>query len=430
MLDIQIDPLGGMAGDMFVAALLDLRPDLGEGLKKALSLCPLLDRVTCEISSHNDGVIAGMQFLVRRDGKTDDAGFHGHWHSEPYGQVHSHPHVHPHPPSHSEDVEAHAGSAHADWATIRFALESSPLDPDTVRHAIGIFSCLAAAEARVHGKSPEDVRFHEVGAWDSIADIVSAAWLVSQLGETRWSVTALPLGGGRVRTAHGLLPVPAPATALLMEGFSTIDDGISGERVTPTGAAIVRYFCDQTGARPKARTLIGSGFGFGTKRMPGISNCVRLLAFEPISAPIYSDDRIGVLECEIDDQTGEDMAHAVDNLRAMDGVIDVVQSPVFGKKGRMMTHLRVLVRDGSQAPVTQTIFEETTTIGVRHSIVERSVLHREFTEVESDGRTLHVKIVERPSSRTAKLESDDLKSVAGARQRSALRKAAERAAGL
>ena len=114
------------------------------------------------------------------------------------------------------------------------------LDPAVRRRALAIFSLLAEAEARVHGCAVEDVLFHEVGAWDSIADIVSAAFLIEESAATNWTVGAIPLGAGRVHTAHGLLPVPAPATALLLEGFPFIDDGVGGERVTPTGAAIVR----------------------------------------------------------------------------------------------------------------------------------------------------------------------------------------------
>lgn len=398
MLEIHLDPLGGIAGDMFVAALLDLRPDLEVGLRKVLALCPLIEDVGFQLAAHNDGILTGRRFLVSNAGEP-------HAHHQGHGD-------------HHHDT---------DWSVIREALVTSRLDRETVKHAIGIFSRLAAAEGVIHGVQPDDVRFHEIGAWDSIADIVAAAWLVTQLGATRWTVGPLPLGGGRVRSGHGPLPVPAPATARLLEGFSTIDDGIGGERVTPTGAAILAYLCDTTPVAAKARILKGSGYGFGTRRLPGISNCVRVLAFTPAETSPVPQNQIAVLECEIDDQTAEDLSLAIDKLRAQDGVLDVVQAPVFGKKGRMMTHLRILAEPDARDAILATAFNETTTIGIRHSLVERSALPRRAAEVAADGKSLRLKVVDRPSGPTAKVEADDLADVAGSGSRSALRRLAEAA---
>lgn len=422
MLDIHLDPLGGIAGDMFAAAILDLRPDLQEGLDRALASCPLLDHVDVELVPHNDGILTGKRFIVRRDGRRaeaeNDVAEHHHHHDHDHDRDHHHHHGDDHDRSHHQHE-------HADWRLIREALAASDLDAEAAQHAIGIFTLLAAAEAKVHGVAPDDVRFHEVGAWDSIADIVAAGWLIARLGAARWTVGSLPLGGGRVRTAHGLLPVPAPATALLLRGFQTIDDGIGGERVTPTGAAIVSYLCRSAEASAAPRRLTGSAHGFGTKRLPGVSNCLRLLAFGTDETSVLTTGRVAVLECEIDDQTGEDLAQAIERLRTGKGVLDVIQAPVFGKKGRMMTHLRVLAEEHAQNEVAAMIFEETTTIGLRRSVVERSTLWRDATTVESDGRTLRLKIVERPSGRTAKVEADDLADVAGHGSRNDLRRAAE-----
>ena len=412
MLEVHLDPVGGIAGDMFAAALLDIRPDLEAGLMAALSLCPLLDKVEFELASHNDGILMGRRFVVRRNGwrAEADEDHAGHHHGG-----HSHDHHH-----HDHSGHHH----HADWHLIREALLTSKLDRETVKHALGIFSHLAEAEAQVHGVTPEQVRFHEVGAWDSIADIAAAAWLIAQVDASRWTVGALPLGSGRVHSAHGLLPVPAPATALLMKGFVTIDDGISGERVTPTGAAILRYLCDPADTVRRPRRLTASGHGFGTKRLPGLSNCLRLLTFEAIeTSPLQ--DKVAVLECEIDDQTGEDLAQAIDNLRARTGVLDVVQMPVFGKKGRMMTHLRILADPAARDEIVAAVFDETTTIGIRHSLMDRSLLPREVRNTELDGRSLRLKLVDRPAGRTAKLEADDLCGVAGNAMRTRLRRLAE-----
>jgi len=414
MLEVHLDPVGGIAGDMFVAALLDIRPDLEAGLLAALSRCPLIDKVEFELADHNDGILTGRRFVVHRNGRRAEAheDHAGHHHGG-----HSHDHHH-----HDHDHSGH--HHHADWHLIREALVTSKLDRETVKHAIGIFSHLAEAEAQVHGVTPEQVRFHEVGAWDSITDIVASAWLTARIDASRWTVGALPLGSGRVRSAHGLLPVPAPATALLMKGFLTIDDGISGERVTPTGAAILRYLCNPTETAHTPRRLTASGHGFGTKRLPGLSNCLRVLTFETIETTIVQD-QVVVLECEIDDQTGEDLAQAIDNLRARKGVLDVVQMPLFGKKGRMMTHLRILADPVARDDIISAVFDETTTIGVRHSLADRSVLPREVRNTELDGRSLRLKLVDRPAGRTVKLEADDLTDIVGSAARTRLRRRAE-----
>jgi len=405
MLELHLDPIGGIAGDMFVAALLDFRPDLEKDLLTTLSLCPMIPDVTFEPLHHDDGILVGRRFLVQR-------------HQQPAEMQTNEA------PAHHPTSEDHPHHDHVNWSMIRQAFLGSALDAETLRHAIGIFTHLAEAEARVHGTDPEHVQFHEVGAWDSIADIVAAAWLISRLGVAKWTVGPLPLGSGRVRTAHGLLAVPAPATALLMEGFTTIDDGIAGERVTPTGAAILRHLCDPFETSHAPRRLLASAHGFGTKRLPGLSNCLRLLAFEPLAVSTPRDE-VAILECEIDDQTSEDIAQAIDNLRSRAGVLDVIQMPVFGKKGRMMTHLRVLTEPAGRDDVIAAIFDETTTIGVRHSLTQRTILPRQTATVDADGRRLRVKLVERPSGLTAKLEADDLSAVGTAVERARLRRHAE-----
>ncbi len=398
-MQLHFDPLGGIAGDMVVAALLDLKPDLEVGLVSALALCPLLDGVTVEVRPHGDGILTGRRFIVSR----------------PPGHHDDHR-------NHHEDYHHHH---HTAWREIRAALASSRLAAGVIGRAIDIFTLLAEAEARVHGVAPEDVHFHEVGAWDSIADIVAAAWLIDALAVTGCSTSPLPLGSGRVMTAHGPLPVPAPATALLLHGFETIDDGIAGERVTPTGAAILRHLRPRPEA--SARRLAGTGFGFGSRKLPGVSNCLRVLAL----AEPEADDargRIAVVEFEIDDQSAEDLAIGLDRLRERAGVVDVVQAPVFGKKGRLMTHVRMLVRPEALDAAISAVFDETTTIGMRHRIVERSELRREPREVEVGGRSVRVKSVDRPGGRSHKAEADDAarEGDRGARER--LRRAAEKMA--
>jgi uncharacterized protein (DUF111 family) len=281
---------------------------------------------------------------------------------------------------------------------------------------------LAQAEARVHGVATGDVAFHEVGAQDSIADIVAAAWLIDALSPATWSVGPLPLGSGSVRTAHGIMPVPAPATTLLLEGFPMLDDGIAGERVTPTGAAILRYL--KPIARPRAPGVLWrTGIGFGTRRLPGTSNVLRLLAFVPQEEAFLGIPHrdLAVIAFEVDDQTPEDLAIALERLRALPGVHDVLQMAAWGKKGRMAAHLQLLARPEVLDEVVEACFRETTTIGLRTHLVQGRALTRRMHSVLVDGQPMRVKSVERPGGRSGKTEADDLVSAEGQSARTALR---------
>ena len=391
---IQLDAVGGVAGDMFIAAVLDAFPNLRDGMVSAIRAAGLPVEVHLGLAEHRDHALTGLRFRVTEPRET--AALPG-------------AHHHPHTP----------------YAAIRAQLQASALEPAVKEHAVGIFSLLAGAEARVHGKTVDTVSFHEVGEWDSIADIVGAAFIIDALAPATWSVSALPLGRGRVRTAHGLLPVPTPATVLLLEGFEFVDDGLEGERVTPTGAAILRHLgCSQAGGR-KSRKLLRTGIGFGTRTFPGLSNVLRVLAFEEARAGSGGDEVAQIL-FEVDDQTPEDLAIAIDKLRAQPSVLDVLQTPAFGKKGRMTMHIQVLADPADLENVFDACFNETTTIGLRYQVLQRRKLSRTGRTVEAGGRRVRVKVTERPAKTTAKIEADDLLNVIGGRaEREQLRRDAE-----
>ncbi|WP_312841675.1 LarC family nickel insertion protein [Sinorhizobium psoraleae] len=288
---------------------------------------------------------------------------------------------------------------------LRAKLAASGLPDNVKRIAIGIFQELAEAEAAVHGKKVEDVAFHEVGNWDSIADIVAAATLIDAVHPESWSVGSLPLGRGFVETAHGRLPVPAPATTLLLRGFAFHDDGRHGERITPTGAAILRFLKPTPSIGQRPQVLDRTGIGFGTRRFPGMSNVLRVLAFADEAA---GQDQVGIIQFEIDDQTGEELAVALDQLRAVEGVIDVTQTPTFGKKGRMMAAIQVLTRPEAVEAITAHCFRQTTTLGLRRRVETRVILPRQAVKTENGVR---VKVADRPGGPTAKAEMDDVRSL-------------------
>lgn len=403
---IHLDALGGVAGDMFVAAMLDAFPEFAKTVATNLGLVDLDDDVQCETCAHDDGVLAGHRFMVSKAKSASDAAEPVHGHHESHGH-------------HQEHGHHHSAHRHTHWRELRKMLNASALPDPVKRDAIGIFHELATAEAAVHGRTIEDVTFHEVGNWDSIADIVAAATLIAGVGATSWSVGSLPIGRGWAQTDHGRLPVPAPATTLLLRGFLLHDDGHPGERVTPTGAAILRYLSPSPGIGETPRILTTTGIGFGSKGFTGMSNVLRVLAFEEARQP---GDRVGVIQFEIDDQSGEELAAALDQVRADPNVIDVIQTPALGKKGRMVSAIRVLTRPESLAPVAELCFRQTTTLGVRMRTDQRAILPRTMQETP-DG--VRVKLAQRPGGVTAKAEIDDTGVADSQRQRTERRAQAE-----
>jgi uncharacterized protein (TIGR00299 family) protein len=382
---LHLDPLGGIAGDMFAACLLDAFPEHRPSVSEAVRLVAGL---AADTVPHRDPVLGGSRFLVPE-------GHHGHHHH------------------------------HTAWRDIRARIADAGLPEAAARHATGIFEALAAAEARVHGVEADSVTFHEVGAVDSIADIVAAGTLIAALGSATWSVAPLPLGGGRVRTAHGPLPVPAPATTLLLHGFALMDDGVGGERVTPTGAAILNYLAPAPRAGAAPARLLRSGVGFGSRTLPGLSNILRVLVFEDAAADAGTHRHLAVLTFEVDDQSAEDLATGLDRLRAVAGVHDVTQMPALGKKGRMAAHVQVLARPDAAELVAEACFRETTTIGLRLTLAEGRALPRALHRVALGGAETRVKIVRRPDGLSAKAESDDTRHAPSQEERARRRREAE-----
>ena len=199
-----------------------------------------------------------------------------------------------------------------------------------------------------------------------------------------------------MRTAHGMLPVPGPATARLLEGYPWRDDGISGERVTPTGAAILRHLvpADVCDAASASGRLLAQGFGAGTRTLPGVPNVLRALVFEQREA--IADERVALVEFDVDDMTGEELALAADRLRTVDGAIDVSVGTRTGKKGRIVADFRVLARVAAADVVADACFAETSTLGLRLREERRRVLPRREVGVDAEGMRLRVKVARRP----------------------------------
>jgi uncharacterized protein (TIGR00299 family) protein len=382
-LAIRLDAVGGVAGDMFVAAMVDALPDLcSRVLGDATAVLP----PGTGTPIFESGTSAGLHCLRFRLATRADGN------------------------------HQHTGAGFRDMVA---RIEAAPLSQGTAAHATAILRHLAEAEAAIHHVPVDEVHFHEIGDWDSLMDVTAAGSIAAALGDARWSVSALPRGDGLVRTRHGLMPVPAPATVWLLAGFIWRDDGIGGERVTPTGAAILRHLVEAPEVRVGGR-LHATGTGAGTREFPGQPNILRAALFEDTTERPNEED-ILVLCFDIDDMTAEESGIAADRLRATPGVRDLVLTPAIGKKGRPVHAFRLLVEPGQLELVTEACFTETSTIGLRWQAAHRAVLSRAISEAGP----VRVKTVIRPSGPSRKAESDDLAQIAGLEARRAAKRAAE-----
>lgn len=368
---IHLDAVGGVAGDMFVAALLDAMPASEARVREDLRAV-LPAGIEWKLQPGMSGGLRALRFTVQ-----------GMAHDE------AHPHAH----------------GLGGFSAMMARIEGAPLHPGTAMQAGAILRVLGEAEAEIHGVPLAQVHFHEIADWDSLADVVAAGSLIASLAETVWTCSDLPRGAGMVRTAHGMLPVPAPATARILTGTVWRDDGVGGERVTPTGAAILSVLgLRQPGPRVATGRLMAVGSGAGTRELARMPNILRALVFETAAAPDAAE-RVAMISFDIDDMTGEELAAALDRIRGEPGVLDVSMAPALGKKGRPLAWVRVMARPDALDTVCRLCLVQTSTLGLRWRVEERAVLAREGREAEG----LRVKTARRPDGAlTAKVESDDL----------------------
>jgi len=276
------------------------------------------------------------------------------------------------------------------WSDIRSMLEGAALEPAVRGGALRTFTLLAEAEARVHGCAIDDVHFHEVGAADTIVDIVGVAAGLHALGIERLVCTSVALGNGTVSTSHGVLPVPAPATAALLEGVPAYGGDIASELTTPTGAALLRAFVDEYGSMPEM-TIHATGTGAGTRDI-GVPNIARILIGDPPEPASIEPgiEEVVLLESNIDHLSAEHLAYAADQLLSS-GALDVWQTPIVMKKGRAAVTLSVLATVDTAPTLAVGIMSETGSLGVRVMPVRRHIAERKIAEVETSLGRIQVK---------------------------------------
>ena len=417
---IHLDAVGGLAGDMFVAALLDALPELAPRVFADLAAVMPTHCGQPTLSEGLSNGIAVRRFMLLANDAEKSVTVHRHDHSHAHEHGHGHEHAHDDHGHEHEIADGHGEHSHEHavrFPEIAELITAARLHPGTAAQAIAILRRLAEAESRMHRVALDEVHFHEIADWDSLMDVVAAGSIAAALAHCTWSVSPLPRGEGLVRTQHGLLPVPAPATAEILRGFRWRDDGIGGERVTPTGAAIVAHLVRDAAAPPPAGMLLAVGNGAGTRDLAGMPNILRALVFSPADeSPMAStaNDGVIVVNFDIDDMSGEELAIAADRLRVLDGVIDLTVGSRQGKKGRVMSDFRLLLKPAAFHAVCTHCFIETTTIGLRWRREQRVCLERGHERIDVDGRPLSRKRTQRPDGRSSlKIESDELAAVEG-----------------
>lgn len=348
-----LDCIGGLAGDMVLAALLDAGASQ-EALRSVPTQLGLAD-VELRIERVQRHGIGALHLDV----------------------VMAHAHGH-----------GGAGDPHRSWRSIREQLDAADLSERVRARAVAVFTRLAEAEGAVHGVPPDDVQFHELGAVDTLVDVVGAVTLLEDLGVARLVCSPLPLGRGVVRAAHGVLPLPAPATAALLVGAPVFGVELEAELVTPTGAALASTLADDWGQLP-AMSLRAVGYGAGMSDFADRANVVRVLLGAAADRP--AEPEVIVLETNLDDVNPELVPDAVERCFAA-GALDVWTVPVIMKKGRPGFVLSALARPSSEEAVARTMLEETTALGVRVDRRRRYELAREERTVSVDGRSVRVKL--------------------------------------
>jgi len=382
-----LDCFSGISGDMFLGALIDagVSPELLEDTVKALDI-----GARVEVSKVVRGGISATKVDVYANGEKD-LPREVFW--EQQGNDHAHGHGHAHSgDSHEHHRHGHDNEHRRTLSEIRHIIEKAAISSNAKNTAIKIFETLGEAEAEIHRTSIDQVHFHEVGAVDAMVDIVCAAVGAESLAVEEWVCSPLNVGGGTVKCAHGTLPVPAPATMKLLRDAPVFSSGPQVELVTPTGAAIVRTLSARFAPFP-AMKIETSGYGAGTRDFPEHPNLLRITIgeAEPTDRVNTSNDRITVLEANLDDLSPQVLAYAMERLLA-EGALDVFSVPVQMKKSRPGALLTVLAKMEDASRLTKTIFDETTTLGVRRREEQRQTLSRRWETVDTTWGPVRVKI--------------------------------------
>lgn len=378
---LYIDCGMGAAGDMLTAALLELLPDKEKFVEELNSLGIPKVKYINEISVKCG--ITGTHMKVTINGEEEGEHEHHHHHDD-------HEHTHHHSGLH--DIE-HIVCDH---------LKISQRVKDNV---MAVYHLIAEAESKVHGAPITEIHFHEVGTMDAIADVVAVCLLMERLNVDKVVASPVHVGSGQVKCAHGILPVPAPATAHILKDVPIYGGAVKGELCTPTGAALLKHFANEFGNMPVMKTT-AIGYGMGKKDF-ATANCVRVMLGETAN----TQDEICELNCNVDDMTGERVGFAMDRLFEA-GALDVYTTAIGMKKSRPGILIHIMCKEKDKEEIIKTIFKHTTTIGIRENKLQRYILEREIKNIETPYGDVRCKVSKGYGIERRKYEYDDLSKIA------------------
>ena len=378
----------GAAGDMLTAALLELLPDREAFLAKLNGLG--IPGVTVKSIPSVKCGITGTHITVTVKGVEEGEHMHEHDHEHTHDHGDGHTHTH----------------SHTALADIEHIVKGHLALPEKVkRDIINVYGLIAEAESHVHGVPVTEIHFHEVGTMDALADVTAVCMLMNEIAPDEVIASPVHVGSGQVRCAHGILPVPAPATAYILQGVPTYGGGIKGELCTPTGAALLKYFVTRFGNMPVMRTQ-AIGYGMGTKDFE-TANCVRVMIGETVD----ETDTVSELACNVDDMTAEEIGFAMERLFE-GGAYEVYTVPVGMKKSRPGMLIRVMCKPAMKEKMIELLYRYTSTIGVRETVTKRYVLSRRMKTLSTQYGDVRVKESAGYGVKRSKLEYEDIARIA------------------
>ena len=401
----------GAAGDMLMAALLELIPDRQAFLDKMNALG--LPGVRVEAEKAEKCGITGTHMKVTVFGEEEESEDehhhhdHEHDHEHDHHHAHDHDHDHEHEHDHHHDHDHHHGHSHhhATVAEIDGIIAGLDVSEKVKADARAVYALIAEAESRVHGHPVSEIHFHEVGTLDAVADVVGVCLLMEMTGAERITASPVHVGSGYVRCMHGVLPVPAPATALILEGIPTYGGQVQGELCTPTGAALLKHFVSSFGDRP-VMAAEAIGYGMGKKDFER-ANCLRAFLGESEG----KTEEITRLECNLDDMTGEEIGFAMDQLFKA-GARDVYTQAIGMKKSRPGVMLSVICLPEDADRLAAVLMKHTSTLGIRRQDMRRYVLDRTIETAETPYGPVRMKTARGMGVTRSKAEYDDLAALA------------------
>jgi hypothetical protein len=390
MKTLYLDCGMGAAGDMLTAALVELLPDSDAFIEKLNALA--IPGVQMKKESAVKCGITGTHIAVTVHGMEESEGMHEHSHSHDHNHDHDHDHAHTH-------------HHHSDMHEIEHIISDLHLPQKVQNDVLAVYGLIAEAESHAHGVPVTEIHFHEVGTMDAVADITAVCLLMHELSPDEVVVSPVHVGSGHVRCAHGILPVPAPATAYILKDVPIYGGGIKGELCTPTGAALLKHFATRFGDMPVMKTQ-AIGYGMGKKDFQ-TANCVRAMLGETTD----QTDVVLELSCNVDDMTAEAISFAMERLFE-GGAHEVYTVPIGMKKSRPGTLIRVMCKEQDKEKIIGSLFKYTTTIGVREAVTHRYILNRKIETVQTPYGAVRCKVSSGYGVSRSKYEYEDLARIA------------------